>query len=91
MPLKTQHKKANQGMSLVEIMVVAAILGFIGLAVSTTFTDIFKMQSNIIGKDEANEFASAVGRFIFTESTCTTALKGQTFPVNAAPLHYRVI
>lgn len=67
-------------MSLVEIMVVVAILGFLGLAVSTTFTDIFRMQSRIVGNDEANEFASAVGRFLFTESTCTAALRNVAFP-----------
>lgn len=74
-------KISHKGMSLVEIMIVAGILGFLGLAVSTTFTDIFRMQSRIVGKDEANEFASAVGRFLYTESTCTSALQNTAFPV----------
>lgn len=72
---------SNKGLSLVEIMVVAGILGFLGLAVSTTFTDIFKMQTKIIGGDEANDFASSLGRFIFSESSCTAALKDKVFPV----------
>lgn len=74
-------KIGRHGMSLVEIMVVAAILGFLGLAVSTTFTDIFRMQSRIVGNDEANEFSAAVGRFMFTESTCTPALQNTPFPI----------
>lgn len=67
-----------------EIMVVAGILGFLGLAVSTTFTDIFRMQSKIIGNDEANEFSSAVGRFLFTESTCSPALNNVAFPAGGS-------
>lgn len=73
---------SQKGMSLVEIMIVAAILGFLGLAVSTTFTDIFRMQSRISGNDEANEFAASLGRFLFSESTCSEALVGKSFPVN---------
>lgn len=74
---------SQKGMSLVEIMVVAAILGFLGLAVSTTFTDLFRMQSRIVGNDEANEFGASVGRFIFSESSCSEALLNQKFPVKS--------
>ncbi len=70
------------GMSLIEIMVAAGILSFVGLAVSTTLTDVVKMQNATTAKDESNEFASAIARFLFTESTCTESLRGQTFPLS---------
>lgn len=69
------------GMSLIEIMVAAGILSFVGLAVSTTLTDVVKMQNATTAKDESNEFASALARFLFTESTCTSSLGSQTFPL----------
>lgn len=73
---------SSRGMSLTEIMVVLGILGFMGLAISSAFTDVFKIQNKVVNSDEANEFASSMGRFFFNESSCTEALKGKVFPVS---------
>lgn len=72
----------QRGMSLIEIMVVMAILSFVSLAITSTLTDIIKMQNSTVAKDESNEFGAALGRFLFTEATCTAALSGQQFPLN---------
>ena len=76
--------KNNYGLSLLEVVIVASILGFLGLAMSTTFTDLFKMQSKISGADEANDFGSSVGRFLYTQETCSRALVSQSFPVKGS-------
>lgn len=80
--MKRFKKRLNNsyGLSLVEVVIVASILGFLGLAISTTFTDLFKMQSKISGADEANDFGSSVGRFLYTQETCSQGIKGVNFP-----------
>jgi len=86
--------KSTKGLSLVEVLIVASILGFLGLAISTTFTDLYKMQSRITGSDEANEFGAALGRYFYTQDTCSQELQGQKFPVggsrNLALTQYKV-
>lgn len=79
------RKLGAQGLSLVEVLLVVSILGFISLVVATSFSDIFRMQTQVMSRDEVNDFGASVGRFIFTETTCTAALKGQIFPVGGGP------
>lgn len=80
--MKWTSQSQNRGMSLVEMLVVVAILGFISLMIASTFSDIFKWQTQVMSRDASNEFAASVARFLFTDSTCTSALTGQKFPEN---------
>lgn len=78
--MKWMSWSRDRGMSLVEMLVVVAILGFISLMIASTFSDIFKWQTQVMSRDAGNEFSASVARFLFTDSTCTSALTGQSFP-----------
>ena len=79
----TNRLTGQNGMSLIEMLIVTGILSFISLVIASTFGDIFKLQSQVVARDETNEIAASIGRYMMSESTCTAALGGQLFPVAA--------
>lgn len=78
-----RYKKNSKGMSLVELLIVTGILGFVSLVVASSFSDIFRWQGQVTVKDEANEFSASLARAFFSDAACSEMLKGQVFPVAA--------
>lgn len=72
----------QRGFSLVEIMVSMGLLGILGLA-AVTLTDKFgRQQSDIVGKDEYNEFMNSLASWLPSEVGCNAFLVGKDFPLN---------
>lgn len=78
------------GMSLIELLAVVTIMSVVFLMVASTMNDVFKWQNQVAVRDESNEFATSLSRYLLGESSCSTALLGTTFPVGGeAPLVVR--
>ena len=71
-------KKSKSGFSLVELLVSAGLLGFMGVAISTLGINVFKMQKKNILTSETNEFSSSLGYYL--KQSCHDEFKGKTFP-----------
>lgn len=81
---RTIRLSRNQGFTIVEVLIAVAILGLVAVGASTVMTDIFKTQSLIVDRDEANEFAASLSRFLNGDSSCSSALDNTLFPVDVA-------
>jgi prepilin-type N-terminal cleavage/methylation domain-containing protein len=74
-----RDRRSTAGFTLVEMLMAVAVLGFVSLMIASTFGDIFNLQNQVIARDEGNEFSSSVARFLFTDNTCSSTLRGQKF------------
>lgn len=75
---KRTNKKSKSGFGLVELLVSAGLLGFMGVAISTLGVNVFQMQKKQILTSETNEFSSSLGYYL--KQSCHDEFKGKTFP-----------
>ena len=75
---KHTRKKSKSGFGMVELLVSAGLLGFIGVAISTLGVNVFQMQRKSILTSETNEFSSSLGYYL--KQNCHEEFKGETFP-----------
>ena len=76
-------KKSQYGFSLIELLVSAGLLGFVGIGVSTLGVNVFKMQRKTIMTSETNEFSSSLGYYL--KHSCQDEFVGEIFPYNKGP------
>ncbi len=70
--------RTRSGFSIVEILIVSALLGGAALAISKLAVDMHRFQKNTLSTSEANEFSSAIGYYL--NQNCQSELQGKTFP-----------
>ena len=75
---KYKRKKSKSGFGMVELLVSAGLLGFMGVAISTLGVNVFSMQKKSILTSETNEFSSSLGYYL--KQNCHEEFKGDTFP-----------
>lgn len=78
MKVHKHKKKSKSGFGLVELLVSAGLLGFMGVAISTLGVNVFQMQKKNILASETNEFSSSLGYYL--KQSCHDEFKGKTFP-----------
>ncbi|MCJ8277669.1 MAG: type II secretion system protein, partial [Bdellovibrionales bacterium] len=69
-------------MSLLETTIAIGVLGVMAVVFATSFSEVFKAQKKIENKDQAAEFARSVSDNLYSQTTCSNGLTGQTIPAN---------
>lgn len=77
----TYRQSSKSGFSIIELLVMSAVLGGMALAVSKLGVDVYKFQRNTLSTSEANEFSSAIGYYL--NQNCQSELQGKVFPLEA--------
>ena len=70
------------GFSIVEVLVVAGLLGFLALATVQMGLNTFKTQKSSVAISEVNEFSSSLG--VYLKQYCSSEFKGKRFPYNSS-------
>lgn len=79
----TDKRDSQSGFSVIELLVMSAVLGGMALAVSKLGVDIYKFQKSTLSTSEANEFSSAIGYYL--NQNCQSELQGEDFPLTENP------
>ncbi len=70
------------GFSIMEVLVVSGLLGFLALATVQMGLNTFKIQKSSVTISEVNEFSSSLG--VYLKQYCSSEFKGKRFPLNSS-------
>ena len=85
-----RKSKRQKGFSLIEVMVTLAVSSIVILGLSTSLMNIYRTQSNVTKKDEANEFTASFSRVLSQNGACAEMLRGLSLPPTGNPIEFRV-
>jgi len=78
--------RSRKGLSLVEVLIAAAILGIVAVAISSVSVYLKSNTQQYLATSESTEFVRSLSNWMLTTDACQSSLVGQALPATSTPL-----
>lgn len=77
--------RSRKGLSLVEVLIAAAILGIVAVAISSVSVYLKSNTQQYLATSESTEFVRSLSNWMLTTDACQSSLVGQALPATLQP------